>query len=274
MSESAYLLYRWDAGQGCMQLEPHGIPLAEPTLRQIEQEIRGQYTRLIQRLDRGGDEVVVRFETLRKSPQFTEGFQVRYAASGYSRNPSLIFDLPASVRVSEPGDATRAADAALDSRTRAELLVEEGEAVQRALAQSRSLVRAQSYRPWIAGLLSDLEGSFAGSQPDDLSKLDRWALESVAREFETFCRERPERVAILLFAGFVSLCEGNNQGNDGEDAVLYAVAARGLHRLCKDFDDLDISTIAAADFQSGSRHPGTLRRMTRFLARLLGLEDL
>jgi hypothetical protein len=81
-------------------------------------------------------------------------------------------------------------------------------------------------------------------------------------------------VAILLFAGFVSLCEGNNQGNDGEDAVLYAVAARGLHRLFKDFDDLDISMIAAADFQSGSRHPGALRRMTRFLARLLGLEDL
>jgi hypothetical protein len=270
MSTTLDLLYRWDVESGRMRLEPRGVRLDEPVRRQLEQEIRVQYKGLLQRLDRQDPAVIVRLEGCGLSTPML----VRYADSGRSRNPSLI------LTQAEQADA---ADAAcenppsggdlLDGQTRAELLLEESEAVERTLALNRSLARRRTLRPWIAGLMEDLEYRFRTSDPDGLSKMDQAALEFAVREFRTLCRERPDDLVVVVLAGYVALCEGNSRGGDSEEAALYALAARGLERLFTPPEYPDESMVGASDDRRPKHRNGTLRRISRMLARLLGLDD-
>ncbi len=270
MSTTVDLLYRWDVESGRMRLEPRGIRLDEPVRRQLEQTIRVQYTGLLQRLDRQEPAVTVRLEGCVPPTLML----VRYADSGRSRNPSLILT---PVEEAEAADAVgktpHASNDLLDGPTRAELLLEESEAVERTLALNRSLARRRALRPWIAGLLEDLESRFAASNPIGLSKVDRAALGFAVGEFRTLCRERPDDLAIVVLAGYVALCEDNSRGGDSEEAALYALAARGLERLVTPPEYPDDSMLGGSDYRRPKDRDGTLSRISRMLARLLGLDD-
>lgn len=274
MAATPDLLYRWDAEPGRMRLEPRGIPLDEPLRKQIEHEIRGLYPRLLERLDRKERAVIVRLEGLGQTSRVPARFLVRFADAEHARNPSLsltpVEEIGAMHSACEP---PRADDVPLDDQIRAELLQQESEAVERTLALNRTLARHRALRPWIAGLLEDLEFRFAAGNLDELSKWDRAALGVAVGEFRTLCRERPDDLAIVALAGYVALCESNSQGGDSEEAALYALAAQGLERLFAPSLDADESMVEAPRVGRPNPRDGTLRRISRMLARLLGLEE-
>lgn len=274
MSTTPDLLYRWDAERGRMRLEPRGVPLDETTRRQLEQAIRGRYSRLLERLERKEAAVTVQFEGGNPSSRVPVRFYVRYADAGRSRNPSLILT---PVDEADAGHPVREEpleeNDPLGGQPCADALIEQCEAGEQALALKRSLARRRMFRPWIAGLLEDLESRFAASSPIRLSKVDRAALAFAVGEFRTLCRERPDDLAVVVLAGYVALCEGNSREGDSEEAALYALAARGLERLFLPSQD-DASMVGASDLRGTRPGDGTLRRISRMLARLLGLDDL
>jgi hypothetical protein len=270
MSTTLDLLYRWDVESGRMRLEARGVRLDERVRRQLEQAIRAQYPGLLQRLDRHEPAVTVRLKGFGPPTLML----VRYADSGRARNPSLILTPVEQADAGEAaGENPHAGGDLLDGPTRAELLLEESEAVERTLALNRSLARRRTLRPWIDGLMEDLEYRFRTSNPNGLSKMDHAALEFAVREFQTLCRERPDDLAVVVLAGYVALCEGNSRGGDSEEAALYALAARGMERLFVEPQDPNETPMTAGGFRQRNQRDGTLRRISRMLARLLGLDD-
>lgn len=201
-------------------------------------------------------------------------FHVSYAGAARSRNPTLSLTPVENGHVLQAACAASQADGdALDGQTRGELLLEESEAVERTLALNRSLARHRTLRPWIGGLLQDLEARFAASNRDGLSKWDRASLGFAVGEFRTLCRERPDDLAVILLAGWVALCETNSQGGDSEETALYALASRSLEQLFAQSQGWDEPLGASAELQRAKRADGTLSRISRMLARLLGLDD-
>jgi hypothetical protein len=275
MHMSRYLIYQWNRERGRMALAVFGWSLDEPMRASWEQVLRQRYRELIHHLDSApSGRAMVQFDGDGGEPT---AFLVRYAdANRTVRNPAMILvphtGPPDDLRETPPAQPNRgrSGQRALAKMSAA---AEAAKPPEQRLPAQRLPSRGWNSRPWIAGLLSDLETTlteFAGRSPERLSKMDRAALGFVLGEFRTLSRVRPDHVAIAILAGYVSLCQKNE--TDSEEAALYALAARGLNRLSAVEPGL-AQRATGANARGDQPTESGFRRISRMLARLLGLDD-
>lgn len=276
MPSDRYLLHRWDTKLGQMRLESQGIRLSALQREMLEQEIRSQYAELLLELDRATDPVVIRFQTLRSSFRFAQGFVVSYYAdTRRSRNPSLLFRPQPAPQQRRNRRTTRRHKKGAPSSEPTEPWVD----TSRTLTVRASSPLEPDDRSWIAEFLSDLVDRFKASDLHTLSDSDFEALQSVVHRFRRLCEERPDDLPVLLLAGYVVLCREHAVDVDQEEANRCARALRALDQVFTDSQSTVIESSSAqvtdpeADDQTESRYPPTwgekvLRMLSRFWERV------
>jgi hypothetical protein len=271
-----YLLHRWDTKLGQMRLESQGIRLSPLQRQMLEQEIRSQYAELLLELDRATDPVVFRFQTLRSSFRFGQGFVVSYYAdTRRSRNPSLLFrPQPVTQQRRKRRTTRRPMEGAPCSEP-----IEPWVDATRALTVQRDRVSEPDVRPWIAGFLSDLVACFKAADLHTLSDRDFEVLQSVVHGFRRLCEERSEDLPLLLLAGYVTFCQEHAKDVEQAEADRCTRALRALDRLFTDSQYTVIESLSkqvrdeVADDQRESAYPPTwgekvFRMLSRFWERV------
>ncbi len=267
------LTYRWDEQAGRMRLQSRNVRLSERDRIALEAELGRQYEALLTRLERGESWPLVAFGATVTESRRVTGFRVRYHGCPHARCPDLALK---PVSASQPTtcqaawDSTQAGSRSRESSRNLPAVSPSlptrsvPSATQRDLAVLADL-------PWVAGFVADVKQQLSDVARVPLTNADRAAIAFTFAELQDLCRDRPEELATVLLAGYVAL--GERMGDvDPEQARWYRSAARVLDQLCGREVRTSAKSVSTAP-PMFDEAVGPLRRLTRFLGRVLGLQD-
>lgn len=262
------LVYHWDARQGRMLLESHGIRLSESEHRALEAELGKEYQSLIERLERGAADLPVHFQAV--TAKHLAIFRVRYGQGAQDRCPELILE-PFNASATAPGRLLPGWQAASGDAPRA--IREEPASSGSAAMPDGGAGSARRARHWTEEFAEEVHRRLPVEQLSQLPSADRTAVGFVLQEFHMLCEERRSELALILLSGYVALSVRMCEALDADRAALYVLAARGLDQL---FGQL-VGNMASERLAPRPVPSGTLasnfRRITGRLARFLGLDD-
>ena len=263
------LIYHWDHKAGRMRLRGAHLRLRYRDRALLEAALVRQYESLIAELERGGTEPTILFDATVARPRRIRGFRVRWGGDSRARCPELTLE---PLRVSNP-KAGRAEKSPRRSPARKQRAVTvDGTLTVRPSAASRELA-IEGNAPWVTQFMMDIKQRLSIPVRVRLSTADQAGMAFALTQLQKLCSHRPEDLAVVLLAGYVSLGERTADSTKPEEASLYRLAARVLDQWCA------ATTRATADESpiSNGAQPketvGQLRRITRFLGRILGLQD-
>lgn len=267
------LIYRWDEQAGRMRLDGRTVRLSERDRLALEAELGRQYESLLARLDRGESGPLVPFGATVMESRCVTGFRVRYRHSQCTRCPDLVLR-PVPVLVG--GKATAAGRAKARNRSRRpnrSVPAEDPRALgPRAASAAQRDLAIVGDLPWVAGFVADVKQQLSEMTRGRLTNADRAAIAFTFAELQDLCRDRPEELATILLAGYVSLGERLGE-TDPEQARWYRSAARVLEKLCGREARTAPEPASPAPPVTFEESVGPIRRLTRFLGRVLGLQD-
>lgn len=269
------LIYRWDERAGRMRLDGRTVRLSERDRLALEAELGRQYESLLARLDRGESDPLVRFGTSITQSRRVQGFRVGYRSGQPTRCPDLVLK---PVSVSNSAESRTAGDGSARARNKLRRSPRNLPATTRprldpgtASAAPRDLAVVDDL-PWVAGFVADVKQQLCTMTRGPLSNADRAAIAFTFAELQDLCRDRPEELATILLAGYVSL--GERLGDtDPEQARWYRSAARVLEKLCGREARTAPEPASPAPPVTFEESVGPIKRLTRFLGRVLGLQD-
>jgi hypothetical protein len=261
------LIYRWDEQAGRMRLHSGNLRLSERDRVALESELRRHYESLLEQLDRDESNATDAFDAIVTAPRRVTGFRIRYSRGSRARCPELVLEPIAAKKAGPRRHKTPDQTGAPGTRGTAGA----DEPAASPCAARELAVRGNS--PWVAGFMADVKRRLSETTPAQLTNTDRAAIAFTFAELQDLCRDRPDDLAVVLLAGYVSLGERMCDGADPDEARWYRSAARVLDQLCgrqiaRDPDDAPVAQRVSADDRVGR-----LRRITRFLGRALGLQD-
>jgi hypothetical protein len=185
------LHFKEDPKTGQHRLEAVAGRLSDDDLRQVEQDLRRQYTSLVHR---GGTTLTIdkRLQALPSPARF----RVRVQTGTSQRYPTLVLEyLPPEGSPAVPASGSSAAPA------------------------------------WPDGFLAELERLSAPEVLAKLTPAQRVGLRFAVDELRALGRERRGVLAPLLLAGYLTLAERMGRASDEERVGLYLLASRALDRL-------------------------------------------
>jgi hypothetical protein len=272
------LVYVWDEKDGRMRLQANGFRLNETNRVAWETELRRQYESLITQLERGEAKVAILLETSSTDSEAGDPveFLVRYGEGLRTRSPALILE-PAFAVAVEWTEWTSARKAAVSHEPPTAVGSGLSLGLSAEATESRQLAVCET-SPWVAGFLDDVMRRLSDETVGRLANADRFAIGFILAELEELCRDDPDDLALVLLAGFVAISERRCDLADAREAGFYQLAARRLDEWCGQRlnESGGQGTSSGAIDRGGRRSPGparSLRRIARFLGRVLGLQD-